>query len=177
MLMNLTVFLNKKHLVVSCRAQTLGPKSNKETLRVFALGVKPPGVPPCNVDGLPTVLLMQFPVVIPWPWADRFYSRDHQHFRWCCDMARIALWCLHLPSPISPPSFISSYCNIIFWVVFSAKIVQTLATKTSRHRKPTTMIEVSRCWWWKSSRPQCSKSRMLKATRVWWEFHEIVMGM
>ena len=43
----------KKHVVVSCHAETLGPKSNKETLRIFAPGVKLPGVPPLSVDGLP----------------------------------------------------------------------------------------------------------------------------
>jgi hypothetical protein len=31
--------LRKKHVVVSCHAETLGPKSNKETLRIFAPGV------------------------------------------------------------------------------------------------------------------------------------------
>ena len=43
----------KIHVVVSCHAETLGPKSNKETLRIFAPGVKPPGAPPLSVDGLP----------------------------------------------------------------------------------------------------------------------------
>ena len=110
----------------------------------------------------PNGLSMRFAMIVPWQPVDRFSSSlDHQHFRWCCDMARHgaepcwALWCLpQLIKSIKSPRFsISSHKNHSSGSFSLQKLCKHRHKKTPQHRKPTTMIEASRCWWWKSYRP------------------------
>ena len=135
----------------------------------------------------PNGLSMRFAMIVPWQPVDRFSSSlDHQHFRWCCDMARHgaepcwALWCLpQLIKSIKSPRFsISSHKNHSSGSFFSAETLQTSAQKNTTASQTydddrsfqVLVMEIL-------PSPGVQYLTRPVSITVWWGFYENVMGI